>query len=100
MYDKSAKVLAFDKERCKYKKQIKELNYVIKRKNSDISDIMERACNAESKSEELHGWVERLLSYMDMSEDKMKKVFKTQKTISDSVELIAKLFSIPSKKLF
>lgn len=75
MPNKSAKDLAFDRERAKCQKQINNLKASLNQKEVELSEVNER----ESKCEELQDWVDRLLEYMDIPEEDMKKLIQREK---------------------
>lgn len=58
---KSAKDVAFDKERNKYKSEIRELKYELKQSNDVLAIYKEDLQKANEKIEELQDWVNRLL---------------------------------------
>lgn len=62
--------------------------------------MTERAHDAESKCDELRDWVDRLLEYMDIPEEEMRKTFQKQKSASALMDLIANVFNLPTKMLF
>ena len=97
MSKKPAKDLAFDRERLKYMKQIKELRALLKQKDTEISEVKAHAIDAESKCIELQDWVNRLLDYMDLPENEMRIVFQRQKETSEFVNLLGGLFGLPRR---
>ncbi len=80
-YKKTAKDLAFDRKRFKYEKQIQDLR-------KELSEMEERALKAESKSEQLQDWVDRLLEYTEMSEEDLKKTIQREKTIKKFIRFV------------
>lgn len=85
-YKKSAKDLAFDKERAKYNKRIRELESQLKEKDKVIENQKE---SIECSSEELYrlrDWVRRLLEYTELSEEDMKKLIDKEKKSVEIVE--------------
>lgn len=95
MAHKSAKDLAFDRERLKYRKEINELKTLLKQKNIDIYEAKERASKLEIKCEELQDWVNRLLEYMDMSEEDIKKILQREKDTDEFIKLMNRFFGLP-----
>lgn len=83
---KSAKDLAFDKERAKYRQQIKELESQIKRKDEYIKKMDILLSNKEKELTEKCDWINRLLEYTELSEEEMKKVIEKDKTVSEITE--------------
>ena len=76
---KSAKDLAFDRERAKFRKEIRELE----RENASLSlTLIERNVEIQEAEEEirqLKNWVQRLLEYMDMPEEEMRKRIENER---------------------
>lgn len=88
MNNKSAKDLAFDRERAKYGKRIKELEAKLEQKNNEICNLRIKASEAEAKCESLQSWIDRLLEYTEMSEEDMKKIIQKDK---DSAEIMNRM---------
>lgn len=96
-YKKSAKDLAFDKERAKYNKRIKELESQLKEKEKVIASQNE---SIELGSEELYrlrDWVRRLLEYTELSEEDMKKLIDKEKKSAEIVEHMSSMTQMFSK---
>lgn len=96
-YKKSAKDLAFDKERAKYNKRIRELESQLKEKDKVIASQNE---SIEMRSEELYrlrDWVRRLLEYTELSEDDMKKLIDKEKKSAEIVEHMSNMTKMFSK---
>ncbi|OUO78194.1 hypothetical protein B5F53_11645 [Blautia sp. An249] len=76
---KSAKDLAFERERAKFRKEIRELE----RENASLSlTLIERNVEIQEAEEEirqLKNWVQRLLEYMDMPEEEMRKRIENER---------------------
>lgn len=92
MSNKSAKDLAFDRERAKYRKQINELKVLLREKDDEISEANERCSKAESRCEEFQYWIDRLLAYTEMTEEDMKKLIEKEKDATDVMKCMSKLF--------
>lgn len=80
MKNKSAKDIAFDRERAKFRKEIREKNNTIIYQLSKISDLEAELREANDKIQQQEDWIKRLLEYMDMSEDEMRKRIENDKT--------------------
>lgn len=78
-YKKSAKDLAFDRERAGYRKRINELERTIKDNESVMYDMREKLAESERQIAELNDWVERLLTYTEMSKDDLQKLIAKKK---------------------
>lgn len=94
MKSKSPKDLAFDKERAKYRKQIRELDLLNRQKILEISDIKEELAKEKAKNEELQEWIERLLEYTEMSNEDFKMLLDAEKVKKETNELISEFFGI------
>lgn len=85
----SAKDLAFEKERAKFRKKIRDLEHEINnlkllymQKENEL-----RVVNSQLSQKE--DWIVRLLEYTELSEDDMKVIIDKEK----SVVKIAKMFN-------
>lgn len=82
-YKKSAKDLAFDKERAKYNKQIRELESQLKEKDKIIYSLKDDLGEHKDKIMQLEDWINRLLEYTELTEDDMKNIINKEKTTAD-----------------
>lgn len=83
---KSAKDIAFDKERIIYRRQIKKLEMQIEAANRQLKtaeDIIRQKDDIIRQKEE---WISRLLEYMDLPEEDLKKFFAAEKMKAEIVE--------------
>lgn len=94
MKNKSAKDLAFEKERVKYRKCINEMEIELKQKDNEILELRNRFSEAEEKCTQLQDWVNRLLEYMDLSEEDMRKIIQKDKDSAEVMEHMNGLFGI------
>lgn len=85
-YKKSAKDLAFDKERAKYNKRIRELESQLKEKEKIIASQNESIESGSKELYKLRDWVRRLLEYTELSEEDMKKIIDKEKKSAELVE--------------
>lgn len=92
--NKSAKDLAFEKERQKYRKQLREYESLLKRKEVELSDVNEKLHDSENKCSELQEWIERLLEYTELSEEDMKRFIKKEKDTAEMMEHMSGIFGI------
>lgn len=84
--NKSAKDLAFEKERAKYRQQINELERQIKKAEIEKLEAEEKLRESEQKCEELKDWIDRLLKYTEMSEEDMKKFIEKERQSAEVME--------------
>lgn len=97
MSNKSAKDLAFEKERAKYRKQIRELETELKKERYEKFELKGKLVSIEEKCTELQDWIDRLLEYTEMSEDDMKAIIKKEKTSAEIIEHLKPLLDITSR---
>lgn len=74
--NKSAKDLAFEKERAKYRKQIKELESQLKEEKQKSLKLANDSLKICDQYRTLQDWVRRLLEYTELSEEDMKKIIQ------------------------
>lgn len=86
-YKKSAKDLAFDKEREKLNKRIRELERLVREKETENKSLKEfkdkEKGQLEAELEQIKDWNRRLLEYMDLSEEDMRKIIDKDKTMAE-----------------
>lgn len=92
----SAKDLAFEKERAKFRKKIRELEhevnslqYAIMQKDNELNIIR----NELSQKED---WIRRLLEYTELSEEYMKAIIDKEKSVVKVVKMFGELGSVMS----
>lgn len=86
---KSAKDMAFEKERAKYRGQIRELEREIKNIKIEKVQLKEQLSELEQEIEGLKSWIERLLEYTELSEEDMKKIVMKDKLSAEIVGQMA-----------
>lgn len=84
---KSKKDLAFDKERAKSRSEIRQLKCDIQSKDLQIRGLLSQIHDMESEIERLKDWNDRLLEYMDMPEEDMRRVLG-EKSVEAEVDRI------------
>lgn len=94
---KSAKDLAFDKERAKYRKEIRELNSLVSRQSIDIDRLKQDIDRKDMELVEKNEWIRRLLEYMDMSEEDMRKIIQKDKTMAEAAERLSDINKMISR---
>ena len=65
----SKKDIAFEKERVKFRQEIRNLTKENKDKEETINNLLQENMKLENKIEEQKDWIERLLEYCNLSED-------------------------------
>lgn len=91
---KSKKDLAFDKERAKFRSEIRQLKGDIQSKDMRIRGLMNQIGELENKIRELKDWNERLLEYMDMPEEDMRRMLREKDIESQVIESIRNIVGI------
>lgn len=94
---KSAKDLAFDKERAKYRKEIRELNSLVSKQNINIDRLKQDIDRKDMELAEKDEWIRRLLEYMDMSEEDMRKIIQKDKTMAEAAERLSDINNMVSR---
>lgn len=94
MANKSAKDLAFDKERAKYRRQIRELEYELELKNQATKMYIDQIHDLEQKNGELHEQMKRLLQYTELSEEDMKKLLEKEKNTAEVMEYMNSMIGL------
>lgn len=74
MVEKSKKDLAFDRERAKFRRKIRELECKLKTKEDENAKIVCEKAEIEVEIEKLKDWNARLLEFMDVPEEELKKL--------------------------
>ena len=94
---KSAKDIAFDKERAKYRKEIRELNSLVSKQNINIVRLKQDIDRKDMELVEKDEWICRLLEYMDMSEEDMQKIIQKDKTMAEAAERLSDINKVVSR---
>ena len=94
---KSAKDISFDKERAKYRKEIRELNSQVIKQRIDIDRLKQDIGRKDIEIAEKDEWIRRLLEYMDMSEEDMRKIIQKDKTMSEFAERLSDINKMVSR---
>lgn len=76
---KSAKDIAFDKERQKFNSTIRSLEKQLKDKDEQL-EVLQQVINAkDAEIAEKEDWINRLLEYTSLSEEDMRERIKNEK---------------------
>ena len=94
---KSPKDMAFEKERAKYRGQIRELEREIKNIKIEKIQLKEQLSELEQEIEGLKNWIERLLEYTELSEEDMKKIVLKDKLNAEVASQMASIYRIFGK---
>ena len=94
---KSAKDLAFEKERAKYRQQINELTREIQKKEKTIYNLIQKNAELEECIRQKEEWIERLLSYTELSKEEMQKLVNKEQMaaeVMNQMKMLSDLFRI------
>lgn len=96
MKKQSAKDLAFEKERAKFRKKIRELDH-------EISDLRVAYMQKENELRVVSGrlsqkedWIVRLLEYTELSEEDMRAIIDKEKSVAKVTKMFGELGSVMS----
>lgn len=90
-YKKSAKDIAFDKERTKFRKEIRQLTDCLNDRQKQIDGLSEIVREKDIVISQQKEWIERLLEYTELSEEDMKKLLQKEKTTAEIMENFASM---------
>lgn len=96
MQNKSAKDIAFEKERAKYRQEIRSLQSQLQTQEKEFAKeltnlrqiITEKDAELESKDE----WIGRLLEYTEISKEELQELIESEKQRGKAELKIAALF--------
>ena len=91
--EKSAKDMAFDKERAKYRQAVRLVQQDNKKKDVKIQQLEDRVRILEAKNKEQDEWIQRLLTYTEMTHEDMVAVIQKEKETIKAMEHVNMLFS-------
>lgn len=91
---KSAKDMAFDRERAKYRKQIRELQSEIQTKDTQIEELKEELRFKETDIAEKEDWIKRLLEYTELSQEDLRILLEKEKATANIMGELSKMQDI------
>ncbi len=98
---KSAKDIAFEKERAKFRSEIRKLTDCLENKQKQISCLTNVISEKENIIFEKENiirqqteWIDRLLEYAELSEEDMKKIINKEKAMSEIIEYFQSMTEI------
>ena len=92
--NKSAKDIAFDKERADFRSEIRNLKYAIAYRDKQIEELGETVRQREEEIFKLNEWIERLLEYTEISKEDLKKLIESEKEKAEVREKISTTLGI------
>ena len=88
MSNKSAKDMAFERERTKILKQKRELEEHIKDKDKTIKSLMDKISELESVIRQKDEWIERLLEYTELTKEDLIIVIEKDKSMAKTEKIL------------
>lgn len=76
---KSAKDLAFDKERARFHSEVRKLQYQIMDMDNQIKELNEVIFERENELRQQSEWIERLLEYTEISKEDLQTLIDSEK---------------------
>lgn len=89
--NKSAKDLAFDKERAKYRHEISTLQREIKENLRYIELLNQKISELEESIRQKDDWIFRLLKYTELTEEDMRNQIQKDRSVSEVVNHIEEM---------
>ena len=104
---KSAKDLAFEKERAKYRRAINELSCENKRYFGVVQEQKEMIASLETTVAQQKDWIDRLLNYCGLSDKEMRDIVeaeknkaKAAKTMAETADAMGRIFTVYGNPFF
>lgn len=93
---KSAKDIAFEKERVRFRTTINQQNRELAKRDCEIRELKELNQTLKSQLEEKEDWIQRLLEYMDLTKEEfeqLKEEKNIEKTFNDAMSQLGSIFN-------
>lgn len=90
----SAKDLAFEKERAKFRKKIRELESEINGLKLSYMQKENELRVVNSQLSQKEDWIRRLLEYTELSENDMKTIIDKEKSVATAMKMFGELGDI------
>ena len=91
---KSAKDLAFEKERAKLRSEIRNLQYQILDMDNQIKELNEIIFDRENELRQQSEWIDRLLEYTEISKEDLQMLIKSEKDKAEIRERVSSTLGI------
>lgn len=92
--NKSAKDIAFDKERKKYNHEINNLKITIQNQLSEIYKLNERIQELQESVRQKDEWIDRLLEYTELTKEDLQRKIRNEKNIFEVSDAINQMENI------
>lgn len=88
---KSKKYLAFDKERAKYRHEIRDLQREVKENLREIEVLNQKISELEESVQQKDEWIRRLLEYTELTDEDMINQIQKDKSVSEVINHIEEM---------
>lgn len=93
----SAKDIAFEKERTKYRKEIRALEHDVSALRVSVMQKDNELHLLRSELEQKSDWIRRLLEYTELSEDDMRTIISKEKNTAAVMKMFGELSGVISE---
>lgn len=94
MKQKSAKDIAFEKERAKFRSNIRELSNCLNIKQKQIDELNEAIREKDQVIAQQEEWIERLLEYTEIPKEDLQDLINSEKDKAEIREKISTTLGI------
>ena len=91
---KSAKDIAFENERVKFRKEIRSLQYQIMDMDNQIKELNEVIFERENELRQQAEWIDRLLEYTEISKEDLQALIESEKDKAEIRERVSTTLGI------
>ena len=97
MNNKSAKDIAFERERTKLQKQKREVEEQLRDRDKTIKSLMDKISELENVIVQKDEWIERLLEYTELTKEDLKIKIEKDKASAEALKTFNSLMGLCGK---
>lgn len=94
MNNKSAKDIAFERERTKLQKQKREVEEQLRDRDKTIKSLMDKISELENVIVQKDEWIERLLEYTELTKEDLKIKIEKDKASAEALKTFNSLMGL------
>lgn len=94
MSNKSAKDIAFERERMKLQRQKREAEEQIRDRDKTIKSLMDKISELENVIVQKDEWIERLLEYTELTREDLKCMIEKDKATAEALKTFNSLMGL------
>lgn len=94
MKNKSAKDIAFEKEKMKLQRQKRELEERLRDKDKTIQSLTDKVSELENIIGQKDEWIERLLEYTELSKEDLTVAIEKDKSVAEAAKSLKGLMGL------